>query len=274
VFRPLFFNYPKDEALYGPDVVESQFMLGRGLMSCPILENNATNRVCYFPEKAAWFVYETGEVQMTKEQPLREAIITNFIRDSPPIFLPSGTLLQTYQFHKVDTIRDLKPIYTLIVAPEYVKNRARVSNSDKSGERQRICHNESFLCGVARGQMVSVQRLSNELKIKNRCLKDREKCLLRMQSFMSFIYQGGAKENTGSPGAGQTEIRMELRLILDDGSVSAFNRGKFIVERLKFFGLQLPRLRKEVKFLKLETIGKTGTQDFSYMTPWIKTTLV
>jgi len=56
--RPLFFDYPSDEACW---VVADQFMFGREFMVAPVYEMNALTRSVYFPEGENWCHYFTGQ---------------------------------------------------------------------------------------------------------------------------------------------------------------------------------------------------------------------
>lgn len=49
--RPLFFDFPKDEAAYG---IDDQFLFGPDLLVCPILQQGSTHRKVYLPAGAQW----------------------------------------------------------------------------------------------------------------------------------------------------------------------------------------------------------------------------
>lgn len=57
IMRPLYYHYRLDEQA---NEVQSEFMLGNGLLSAPIYEPGATSRIVYLPEGSTWFDYWDG----------------------------------------------------------------------------------------------------------------------------------------------------------------------------------------------------------------------
>jgi len=56
VWRPLFFEFPTDTNTYG---IDHQFLIGPYLLVSPVLAENATSVVAYFPQ-GVWYDYYTG----------------------------------------------------------------------------------------------------------------------------------------------------------------------------------------------------------------------
>jgi alpha-D-xyloside xylohydrolase len=59
VMRPLFFDFPEDEACY---LVEDQYMFGPNLLVAPVLEYGAQSREVYLPAGATWTDARSGRV--------------------------------------------------------------------------------------------------------------------------------------------------------------------------------------------------------------------
>jgi len=59
VMRPLFFDFPEDEACY---LVEDQYMFGPDLLVAPVLEYGARSREVYLPPGATWTDARSGRV--------------------------------------------------------------------------------------------------------------------------------------------------------------------------------------------------------------------
>ena len=57
VMRPVWFEFPEVEALYG---VQDQFMLGPALLAAPVLQEGAESRAVLLPKQATWFDASTG----------------------------------------------------------------------------------------------------------------------------------------------------------------------------------------------------------------------
>jgi len=63
VTRPLVFEFPQ-EAAGVIEYIDRQFMIGRGLLISPVLENGARTVRAYFPDEV-WYDYWSGVVQPT-----------------------------------------------------------------------------------------------------------------------------------------------------------------------------------------------------------------
>uniref|UniRef100_A0A670XY36 Lysosomal alpha-glucosidase-like n=1 Tax=Pseudonaja textilis TaxID=8673 RepID=A0A670XY36_PSETE len=87
VARPLFFEFPKDEATYA---VEKQFLWGRVLLVTPVLEPGADSVTGYFP-KGIWYDYYTGSSVNSSGESLKMAAPLDHIN----VHLREGTILPT-----------------------------------------------------------------------------------------------------------------------------------------------------------------------------------
>ena len=79
--RPLFLEFPNDEAVAGMD---DEFMFGRDLLVAPVLEQGATERDVYLPQ-GDWFDYWTGK-RFDGGQTIHRPVTI----DSIPIFVRGG----------------------------------------------------------------------------------------------------------------------------------------------------------------------------------------
>ncbi len=61
VMRPLFYDFPEDEASY---TVEDQYLFGPDLLVAPVLEAGARSRAVYLPPRATWTDARTGETHV------------------------------------------------------------------------------------------------------------------------------------------------------------------------------------------------------------------
>lgn len=82
--RPLFYHFGDDPETYQ---INDQFLLGEGLMVCPVLRPGANHRMVYLP-RGSWFDYWTdqrltGERYLAVEAPLSKL----------PLFVRAGTIL-------------------------------------------------------------------------------------------------------------------------------------------------------------------------------------
>lgn len=67
-------------------MIETQFLIGKGLMSAPLLEEGKTKRTVYFPTGDSWFNFHTGEEHTSGSL----ALIENQLTDLVPLFLRNG----------------------------------------------------------------------------------------------------------------------------------------------------------------------------------------
>ena len=72
------------------DVLETQFLIGKNIMSAPIVEKGIEQRTVYFPE-TTWFELNFGK----EYKPKSVASITNKPKDLVPLFIRCGSILFT-----------------------------------------------------------------------------------------------------------------------------------------------------------------------------------
>jgi len=85
LMRSLAMDYTTDKQTYG---VSDQFLLGSGLMVCPVYSYKARSREVYFPSGNRWYDFYTGKQieggqKIDVEAPLERI----------PLFVPAGTIL-------------------------------------------------------------------------------------------------------------------------------------------------------------------------------------
>ena len=118
VFKPLFFEFPDEEALYltrGP--TEFEFLLGNGVLVIPKLTANDDDVLAYFP-KASWFDVFTGEKIIEKDRESRSLLISARYNVSAPMFLRAGHLLYRQNADYVLSTQYLNNVFELVVALE------------------------------------------------------------------------------------------------------------------------------------------------------------
>ncbi len=82
--RPLFYHYQEDHRTYN---ISDQFLLGEGVMACPVLRPGLERRLAYLPA-GLWHDYWTGEVYSGGRD-----IICKAPLDTLPLFIKAGTIL-------------------------------------------------------------------------------------------------------------------------------------------------------------------------------------
>jgi len=117
IFRPLFFEYPKDNVLYDPSwgVSDAQFLIGKGLMVAPALKKGISSVSVYFP-KDTWFDFLTGELIKTFKQQASILARPALLNTTAPIFIRGGHIVPVQETEKVNRTDDLDNIYTLVIA--------------------------------------------------------------------------------------------------------------------------------------------------------------
>jgi len=117
IFRPMFFEYPNDDNCLNPSLgyMDTQFMIGKGLLAAPVLTQGATTQNVYLPGDR-WFDFFTGEVM--KSQNSTGSVVENFpapLNSTIPLFLRGGYAVQQQNTTGVMRSDDLDSNFTLVI---------------------------------------------------------------------------------------------------------------------------------------------------------------
>jgi len=85
LMRSLAMDYTRDRKTYG---VSDQFLLGPGLMVCPVYSYKARSREVYFPSGIKWYDFYTHKQVQGGQKLIVEAPLERI-----PLFVPAGTIL-------------------------------------------------------------------------------------------------------------------------------------------------------------------------------------
>lgn len=108
IWRPLFFDYPKDTNSYLPEVADTQFLIGANLMAAPILEKGSTERTVYFPG-SNWVNLHTGKKYTPGTHLLTDIQLTDLL----PVFVREGGLVGTQDTKNVVNTQQLDNVFLL-----------------------------------------------------------------------------------------------------------------------------------------------------------------
>lgn len=117
VFKPLFYEFPNDEALYKTDTyfTDEQIMLGKSLMAVPVYQPNKETYPAHFPP-ARWFNYFTGEIIHDSFETGKTTEIPAPLGDYVPMFIRGGTIVHKQEIKGVQWTEDLDNKFQLVVA--------------------------------------------------------------------------------------------------------------------------------------------------------------
>lgn len=117
IFRPLFFEFPSDENLYGPQqqLSESQFMLGKGLLVAPCLDDNGGNVNLYLPQ-GTWYDFKSRQKMQDACDTPRVKTIQAPLNESAPVFVRAGWVIPFQNTDNVLRSDDLDNSHELRVA--------------------------------------------------------------------------------------------------------------------------------------------------------------
>ena len=166
IFKPLFFEFYKDEETYSKKIIRDQFLLGSELLFIPILEKNTTEIIGYFPNGADWFNFLNGKIIMNEFDEDRLYLIENFIDDFVPIFIRGGSIIPFQNSKNIKSSLDLDSNYMLKIAPKIKKNfDLNIANED--------------ILYYANGKIINFANLSNENLTYEFCIINN--CLINIE---------------------------------------------------------------------------------------------
>ncbi|EGR33142.1 hypothetical protein IMG5_060920 [Ichthyophthirius multifiliis] len=149
VYRPLFFEFPDDPYCYKDQILNYQFMLGKELLSTPVLFENTQEVQAYFPQ-GQWFDFYTGN-KITKDRQTGQFVtIINGLEDFVPLFVREGSLIGIQSSHNVQTVKDLDNKFKLICA---------LSQTSEKNKYQ------------CEGNLLNLQNFNDEIEIRDSCDK-------------------------------------------------------------------------------------------------------
>ena len=119
VLRPLFFEFPEEQATYENDVLEEEFLIGKDLLITPVLKECHNIIYPYFPgkiktKKLKWFDINTGEKFIGGFR----SFVKNSLNETAPIFIRSEKLIFRQDVDHVYSTDDLDNTFYLSVALE------------------------------------------------------------------------------------------------------------------------------------------------------------
>jgi len=117
IFRPLFFEFPEDQALYdlSLDYTDSQFLIGKGIMAAPVLTQGVNTRSIYFPPEETWFDFVTGEIIQ------QSGLVANYpapLNWTAPLFMRAGHIVPFQNVTNANRTDDLDNLYAFAIAFE------------------------------------------------------------------------------------------------------------------------------------------------------------
>jgi alpha-glucosidase (family GH31 glycosyl hydrolase) len=118
IFKPLFFEFPSEAALYtadGPN--EWEFLLGSGVLCTPKVEAGEPHVNAYFPT-ANWFNLFTGEQIKSSADTNRNLKVSTPFDAPVPMFIRGGHVIHRQKIDNVLSTNDLNDEFEFIVGLE------------------------------------------------------------------------------------------------------------------------------------------------------------
>jgi alpha-glucosidase len=156
VFRPVFYEFPTDANLMTTEMlfVDSEFLLGRGLLSAPVLDPGVESVDVYLPADR-WFDFFSGEVLHSQYD--AGAIVKDYpapLNSTIPLFLRGGFVVPTQDTANVLRSDDLDNNYTLVIGLKETESSEQyeaqgkilaVSDFSESSVSEKCVENNCFL---------------------------------------------------------------------------------------------------------------------------------
>eukprot|EP01016_Furgasonia_blochmanni_P052818 TRINITY_DN8462_c0_g1_i5.p1 TRINITY_DN8462_c0_g1~~TRINITY_DN8462_c0_g1_i5.p1 ORF type:complete len:491 (+),score=31.94 TRINITY_DN8462_c0_g1_i5:565-2037(+) len=112
IFRPLFLEFAQDNGVYTRDVLNSQFLLGRGLMAAPALYPEVNSVKVYFPGRDNWYSF----FECKRYKGSTTETVTANLPGPIPLFIREGLILLSQNVDEVRKTTDLGNVFTLVAA--------------------------------------------------------------------------------------------------------------------------------------------------------------
>lgn len=123
VYKPVFFEFPEDDALYSFDVVNTQVMIGSSIMVAPILKlGKIQERFVTFP-KVFWFDLITGNAAFNPVYDSQIRKVSSKITENVPIFIRENSIVFMQEVQGIRRAKQLDNTYTLVAAVGFNSQR-------------------------------------------------------------------------------------------------------------------------------------------------------
>jgi len=114
IFRPLMFEFPREEVFYQDGYNDWEFLLGSSVLCTPKVEPGEPFVDAYFPI-ATWYELFSGRVVKNKKDANRVERISTPFDASVPLFLRAGHIIHRQKVDNIQSTEDLNDEFELIV---------------------------------------------------------------------------------------------------------------------------------------------------------------
>jgi len=230
IFKPLYFEFPQDQELYNDGFSDWEFMLGKGVLCTPKVEQGEPHVEAYFPN-ATWFDLFKGQKFIGQDTIYRTKRVQTPFNAPVPMFLRAGHIVHRQKVDHVLTTADLNNEYELIVALEKDANSEILT---------------------ANGFMMGIKSFDDD-SVYDRCMQD------------NCLYDVAVKVNVEDLSSAKVEVSIKRQK--RDAKVPLDSFGLY---ELKLFGMPLNFMDEdEVKegfaILELERDGKTAHESLAQL---------
>jgi len=113
VFKPLFFDFPSNTDIFN---LESQFLIGSGLMVAAVVEEGKKQVSVYFPAGSNWYNFATGESVFSSQNSSATLTFDAPLEGTLPVFIRGGWIVPVQDVKNVTRTEDLDTTLHLVVA--------------------------------------------------------------------------------------------------------------------------------------------------------------